>query len=381
MNNKLTYLTYQTFPAETANSIQSISMIKYFIKNGFKLTLVFPNRSEKSTEEISELKKFYNFSEDFEIRLLKHNYLFKDYKKKVLFKKFRFNISHFFWAKSAVKNIIKSDLSDNLFFTRSDWVFYFLTKKNKKVIFECHQVSKIRKFVINSVKNSSNSKIIFTSELLSKEFRLNNNYIVLPNAYDEEFFDKKKNKRKENQIVFVGNLLRFNSDRNIKFLIKTFQSPKLNKYKLVIVGGPNSYKEELIKSTKLNNQSNIKILGQLNREETINIIEESVAGVLINSSSNKHSTHHTSPLKYFEYLRGGLKILAVDFPSHRDLPFAENILYFEENNEDSLIKATADIPMKEAVSKEEVEKFSYNSRVHEIMRFIARLEGFEPPTL
>ena len=48
--NKLNYITYQTFPAETANSIQSMTMIKYFIKNGYDVKLVFPNRDKNSNQ-------------------------------------------------------------------------------------------------------------------------------------------------------------------------------------------------------------------------------------------------------------------------------------------------------------------------------------------
>ena len=49
-------------------------------------------------------------------------------------------------------------------------------------------------------------------------------------------------------------------------------------------------------------------------------------GILINTDLNIHSTRYTSPLKYFEYLAAGLKILAVDYEAHRK-PFAENISF------------------------------------------------------
>ena len=34
---------------------------------------------------------------------------------------------------------------------------------------------------------------------------------------------------------------------------------------------------------------------------------------------------------------GGLKIVAVDFPSHRKLAISENIYFFNENNKESLL--------------------------------------------
>ena len=60
---------------------------------------------------------------------------------------------------------------------------------------------------------------------------------------------------------------------------------------------------------------------------------------MINSSKNLHSYEYTSPLKYFEYIYGELGIVAVNFPSHKSLPFQENISFFEENNIESFIEA------------------------------------------
>ena len=48
-----------------------------------------------------------------------------------------------FWNAS-ILNSKKIDL----FITRSDWVFFFLSKRRKKVIFECHGESKLRKLLL-----------------------------------------------------------------------------------------------------------------------------------------------------------------------------------------------------------------------------------------
>ena len=57
MPNKITYITYQTFPANTANSLQTISNIKYIIKNGVKVELIFPLRSKESSNSLEEINK------------------------------------------------------------------------------------------------------------------------------------------------------------------------------------------------------------------------------------------------------------------------------------------------------------------------------------
>ena len=65
------------------------------------------------------------------------------------------------------------------------------------------------------------------------------------------------------------------------------------------------------------------------RKEVVKLILESEVGILINSEDTIHSKVFTSPIKYFEYLRGGLKVLAVDFTSHENLPYSEDITFFQ----------------------------------------------------
>ncbi len=92
----LTYITYQTFPAETANSLQTISSIKYFIKNGFKVSLYFPLRDSSSTDNIKDISNYYSIDEEFKIVGLKHGYPFG---KINFFEPIWFHVSHFLWSK------------------------------------------------------------------------------------------------------------------------------------------------------------------------------------------------------------------------------------------------------------------------------------------
>ena len=45
-SRKIKYITYQSFPATTANSLQTISMIKYLARSNYELELIFPNREQ-----------------------------------------------------------------------------------------------------------------------------------------------------------------------------------------------------------------------------------------------------------------------------------------------------------------------------------------------
>ena len=378
-------MTYQTFPAETANSIQTISLIKNCVRIGLDIKLIFPNRSINSTDNIEELQKYYDFQEDFYVEAKEHRLPFKGENPGKFLEKIRFSISHFIWSKKAVNSAISNERENEKYITRSDWIFYFLSKANKKVLFECHQVSKIRKFVIRNVQNKKNSYIIFTNEILKKEFKIKKNFeknlLVLHNGYDNDYFEEETKFKKEKKVVFVGKLLRFEKDRNIEFLVNAFSDKRLYDYKFTIVGGPNKYKDVIEKKIVDKNISNVELLGNLSRSKTIAEIQESEVGILINTEENKHSLLHTSPIKYFEYIKANLKVVAVDFPAHRSLPMSEKIIFFENNNQESFVNAilkTIDLP-EYNILDEDVRSTSERTKV--LLDFFARPEGLEPPTL
>ena len=56
---KICYLTYQSFPAETANSLQTISNLKYLKKNDYEIRLFFPLREKNSSDDFKTIQKYY----------------------------------------------------------------------------------------------------------------------------------------------------------------------------------------------------------------------------------------------------------------------------------------------------------------------------------
>ena len=377
-NNKLVYLTYQSFPAETANSLQTITSIVEMVNQDVDIELIFPDREKTSSDDIQELKRYYNFDVDFKVKKLAHNLPFGKFKK---FKKTSYHISHFIWAMKSVKQI-SNNISNIIFITRSDWVLYFLAKKNLKVLFECHQPSKLRNLILKYALRKSSTKIIFLNENLyeyhKKYIVHKNNSIILGSAYKDEFFQDKIEKI-PNQVVFAGQLLRFGSDRNINFLVSCFEEKELEKFELKIIGGPSEYIEVFKDKRKKPIPKNVEFIGRIDHKNTTKMLLQSEIGILINNEDN-HALKYTSPLKYFEYLAANLKIVAVDFNSHKKLPFSDNILFFQNNQKLSFINSIVNSKKTIPVKSEHYEEYSLSKRVKRIIKF-ARLEGLEPPTL
>lgn len=363
MNKVINYISYQSFPAETANSLQTISNLKYLKKNNYEVRLFFPLREKNSTDDLKIIQKYYLLNQEIDISGTKHPYPFGKIK---YFNKLLFHISHYLWAKSTTKKFNDDNFKNDFFLTRSDWILFFLAKKNYKIIFECHQYSKVRNFVFKKVASRDNVKIIFLNDFIRKEFsEMDTKNILLPSGVDLEIFNKSEvDIKASNKITFIGNLLRFGKERSLDEVINAFSSPELKDYQLNIAGGPDSEVMKIRKLLSEKNISNIKVTGRLNRNEVIQELLSSSVGLLINAP-NKHSKYFTSPLKYFEYLAASLRVVAIDFPAHRVLPNQENIFYFE-NNKNSLIEA-----VKKACSSDfkkiDLEVISLDNRAKKII--------------
>lgn len=368
---KLYYVTYQSFPAQTANSIQTISNIKYHIRNNYDVTLFFPLREKTSSARLKDIQSFYSFNDKFLIRGIKH---YLPFGKIRFFNKISFHISHFLWSLWVVLFVLRKEENPEYYLTRSDWILFFLSLQNKKVIFECHQFSRIRKLILKSTIKKKNVKVIFLNHKLLKYSQFtdteSNKVLVAHNGFDEDLTTESYSNN-NNEIVFIGSLKRFNEDRGIKTLLDTFANSEINEmYRLTIIGGPKEEALNLQKYTQQNNiDAQINIVGPKTRPEISKYLQDANIGILLNSSVNIHSYLFSSPLKYFEYIFNQLKVIAVDFPAHRELPRSENIVFFKEGNTESLVNAIKNTSNIEALQLDEIQSLTVDERVKKIISF------------
>lgn len=370
MKDKLIYLTYQSFPSLKANTIQTIDNLNYLSKY-FEVDLVFPLREKNSSDDMNVLKNFYSINENVKVRGEVHNYPFGKVK---IFENLLFVISQLLWSKKMVKKLESKNIK--YFFTRSDWVFYFLARKNKRVVFECHQLSKTRRFVMKKSIKYENSKIIFLNNYLKNDSGIDSQkfeekLIVLHNGVDPNFFKNNIVKDKK-RIIFIGNLKRFGKSRNLEFYISTFKNENMPKdFKFTIIGTPKAEVNRLDKYVKeLGLEKNVEVKNWIKREEAIEALNKSSIGLLINTKNNEHSVKYTSPLKYFEYIYGKLKVVATNYPAHDELPFSNKICFFENENVESFISSLIKADKEDPLDPEELESITLSKRSEEIFKFI-----------
>ena len=375
---KLNYLTYQTFPADTANSLQTITHLKYFSRNKVDVCLIFPLREKGSNGSLENLQSFYEFDEDFEIQALSHKLPFGRVEKGI---KLAYLFSHLFWSYSAVKKVLKEKEGEN-FITRSDWIFYFLSRKGQKVIFECHQITRMRKYLVKKSLNNPSSSLICLTSYILKDLELNTKKYgdrikIIPSAYDEDYYKEiKTTSGKRSRLIYAGRLTRFGEERGLGIILDAFEKKVVqDSFIIDIIGGPEKLVKNLQKKIDSRGLGDFIVLhGQQKRSKTIELIQKADIGLLIYDNSNislpnfYHLNFYTSPLKYFEYIRAKLQVVANDFPSHRELPFQEVINYFDNQSANSLI-----IAFNEALKKgrdniyPNIEDFSMENRAKNII--------------
>ena len=190
-----------------------------------------------------------------------------------------------------------------------------------------------------------------------------------------------KNKNKKiNRLIFAGRLNRFGEERGLGIILDAFENKVIqDSFIIDVVGGP----EELVKSLQKKIDSRglgdfFVLHGQQKRSKTIELIQKADIGLLIYDNSNisspnfYHLNFYTSPLKYFEYIRAKLQVVANDFPSHRELPFQEVISYFDNKSAKSLVTTlnTAVIKRREDIYPN-VKDFSMENRTKHIIKMFS----------
>ena len=375
---KITYITYQGIPSLStiAHGIHTFSNIKYFAKNDYKVDLIFPLREKNSTTDINRLKNFYEIDEDFEIQATKHYLPFGRVR---ILEKYMYIFSHIIW--SFYVSIKLSREKDLCVFTLSDWVFYFLSSKGINVVFECHDITKLRIKIVNKAMKSGNSKLICINKFIKEDLELDSekNVIVLENGYDGDLFKNLNEKDEKTKIIFSGNLQRFGKSRGIEEIISYFINSEFSAIaELHIYGGPEDYALKIKDQYK---NQNVFIHGHIKRKQLSQVLSSSHIGIMCNTES-MHAERHTSPVKYFEYLGSGLTVVATNSLAHKQLPFQEQIYYFDLESKDSFLSAL-EKALKQRVENKPVniESLTLENRMKKLVKFInARPEGLEPST-
>ena len=206
-----------------------------------------------------------------------------------------------------------------------------LKKLGKKVIYDVHEdvprqllnkpyLNKINSFLISHIfeiyENYAAKKfdyIITATPYIRDRFKnLNKNTVDVNNfPLLSEFSTISNNLQKENAVCYVGGITEI---RGIKEMVKAMEF--IPEVKLYLAGNFDEKNiEEEVKTYK--GWLNVKYLGFLNRDEVLDVMSQSKAGIVVFYPLPNHI--EAQPNKMFEYMSAGLPVIASNFPLWKEI--------------------------------------------------------------
>ena len=284
---------------------------------------------------------------------------------------------------SCFKKIFSKPKTNVIFFSRNVPACMALSLFGYHSILELHQDNfnryKIidyllgKLFKINLFKNKI--KIVVISESLKKiiclKFKLKNDIYVSHDASNLPNDDLLKlRKRNRKLIVYTGKL---GDDRSVNHILDIAKHDTNSDFR--IIGGTLEQVKKYRNHAKSQKLNNIKIFKR-QRFSRIQFLQCKADVLLAFWSNNVPTMKYCSPLKLFEYMQTGNRILLHDFPVFKEVvPKNELIELCVPDNLDSEINAYTKIISKN-ISNTERDKllkhgsiFTYESRVKNILNF------------
>ncbi len=301
-------------PSEKANSYQSIQMCNSFAKVYDEVQMWVPKSI--NTPEMKQYEKdpysFYGIEKTFEIKRL----FTMDY---IWLKK----LNQFLWANLKAVSfafgvLIKLKAYKNYtVFTRDWYVLKVLLFGKKigliqnKIFYEAHKFSN---HLVQNYKKCDGLIVInnYLKEL-HKEKGIKNILVAHDgvNIFEYENISDYNFKKKDcYKLVYTGNLFPW---KGVYTLVDSLKYLNEN-IELIVVGGSKLELEEFqdyVKKCKINN---IRIVGYVQKKDTLKYVEMADILFLPNSAKDKMS-FYTSPIKLFEYMASKRPIVASNLPS------------------------------------------------------------------
>jgi len=263
---------------------------------------------------------------------------------------------------------------------------------NIKFVFEAHQIlsqnycregeykkAKEMKELENFVFSNVDDLICITSTLSSEIKKVfpacADNHHILPVGFNKEFLNIQHKENKKYDVIYSGN---FSEWKGLDILIEAISIIK-HQYnrdiKAVLIGANDQTKQQYENQAReLGVFDNIEIIKRVKHKKIYGYIAQSKVGVL----SNKYDADgllFTSPLKLYEYLGAGIKVVVSRLPSIES-NINESLVYYAtpekpESFAKEIIRALDDDDFDINKIKYFSKNYTWESRSKKFMEFIS----------
>jgi len=293
------------------------------------------------------------------------------------------------------QEILKLEIDDYIIYSRDFkqmklCLRSFKKMSNIKFVFEAHQIFsnnlEARGDIANSRKmrkleeyvfNNTDYLISITSTLkdeILRQFSPSSNLdLILPVGFNADFLQTTNNK-KDIDIIYVGN---FSKWKGLDILIKAVQIIKF-KYKInlkvVLIGARKKDLEEYKNICReFNVFDEIDIMERSMHKKILEYLQRSKIGALPVKCLDDGNLF-TSPLKLYEYLGVGLKVVAAALPSIKSNISDDLVYFFEPEDAEDMAKkiifALNDQSFNILKVKNFARNYTWNSRAKKFLRFV-----------
>ena len=315
---KIVYAHNSDISIKSANRVQVLSMCKAFGKIGHSVVLAVPGNSLDIEKVELEIVEEFGIKSDFRIRRIPvlswgrrlRKYTSFLYLKRILIEEapdLFFTRDILYLSKgiaAGFPSII--ELHNNKFHIGSPWLDKYLTKK------------------FLSLTNHKNLRLVIAISEQMRQFWIQRGIdakkiIALHDGFDAEEFQQVVSKREcrtrlglpHDQIIatYTGNLF---PNRGVSKIIEL--AKHLQQVLFVLVGGPERFRVSLEAEADQLSLKNVRFVGQIDHSLIKYYLYAS--DILLGIWSKEVPTiGYCSPLKVFEYMASGRKIVAMGFPT------------------------------------------------------------------
>jgi len=263
---------------------------------------------------------------------------------------------------------------------------------NIKFVFEVHQIlsqnycregaykkAKEMKELEDFVFSNVDELICITSTLSSEIKKVfpacTNNHHILPVGFNKDFLNIEHKKNTKYDVIYSGNFSEWKGLDTLVEAISIIKHQYNRDIKAVLIGANDQTKQQYENQAKeLSVFDNIEIVKRVEHKKIYSYIALSKVGVL----SNKYDADgllFTSPLKLYEYLGSGLKVVVSRLPSIES-NIDESLVYYAtpENPESfakEIIKALDDKSFNAQMVKDFAKDYTWKARADKFTQFIS----------
>jgi glycosyltransferase involved in cell wall biosynthesis len=264
-------------------------------------------------------------------------------------------------------------------------------QKNIKFMFEVHQIlsqnyqrekqfrnairmKKLEEYVFNNVDSLVCITSTLSSEIKRNFSKCTKKHLILPVGFDKNYLKMETNVSKKYDILYSGN---FSKWKGLDFLLEAIAIIK-NKKKMdisaILIGAnfeSKSYYEDIAKKNGIS--ENINIMNRLEHKKIYQYMSESRVGVVPNTSEGDGKMY-TSPLKLYEYLGAGMRVVVSKLPSIESNIDSSIVYFAEPENSEALASAIIQAINDESFKSEKVKKFAedytWDVRAQNLLNFV-----------